>query len=66
MSTEMMYVIDFAIVAVLAVIGYFITPYIIANPDNMMKGGMAAVGGLLGLGIAYFLHRSMTKQSFAY
>lgn len=63
MSTEMMYVIDFAIVAVLAVIGWFITPYIKDSPDNMWRGGMAAVGALLGLGIAWLFHSNMASQS---
>lgn len=60
MSKEMMYVIDFAIVAVLAAIGWFITPMIISSPDLMWKGAMAGVGALLGVGIAWFLNSNVT------
>lgn len=66
MSTEMMYVIDFAIVAILAVLGWFITPYIKDSPDIMWRGGMAAVGVLIGLGIAWFFHSNMTSHSELY
>lgn len=65
LSTEMMYVIDFAIIAVLAVIGWFIAPRILPDSyeNTWSKAAVAVVGALLGAGAAYFFHNSMGMKS---
>lgn len=62
MTPETKYVIDVAIVAVLAVVGWFAAPMILPKEyadNNLYKGGVALVAALIGGGIAYFFHTSM-------